>query len=120
MGKIHDLYVCKRVLNSQNEYRLETETYEKPKKYNFLYMPTSSQLDYQLYGERISRMQTAYVKYKMYRGVFSIGDKAYLKDSEMQDINIALKDTNCENANYTIVGVDEQNLFIKLTFEKIQ
>ena len=41
-------------------------------------------------------------------------------DREMQDIEIALNYTNCENANYNIIGVDEQNLFIKLIFEKIK
>lgn len=120
MGKKHILYTCKRILDGENDYGMKTERYEKPIKYSFLYMPASSQLDYQRYGENITRMMTAYVKYNQYRGKFHIGDKAYLLDSEMQDIDIALSDTNCENANYNITSVDEQNLYIKLVFEKIK
>ena len=120
MGKEHSLYTCRRVLNEENEYGMTTAKYECPIKYHFLYIPASSHLDYQKYGERIDRIMTAYVPYNRYRNKFHIGDKAYLLDSEMQDIEIALNYTNCENANYNIIGVDEQNLFIKLIFEKIK
>lgn len=119
-GKRHDLYIAKRILNSDNEYNEYPPKYEKPIHYNFLYMPSKSQLDYQKWGEDISRIYIAYINYNIYRGKFHIGDKAYLLDSEMQDVSVANDDINCENANYIIVGVDEQNMFIKITFEKIQ
>lgn len=120
MGKKHLLYVCKRILNKENDYGIKTCKYERPKLYNFLYIPASSRLDYEKYGENINRMMTAYVKYNIYKNIFHVGDKAYLYDNEMQDINIALKDKNCENANYVIEVVDEQNLYIKLVFNKIK
>lgn len=120
MGKRHILYTCKRIVSEDNEYGYTSVNYEKPILHNFLYMPASSSLDIQKYGEKINRIYTSYVPYKKYRGQFNVCDLAYLLDSEMQDISIALKDTNCENANYRIIGVDEQNLFIKITFEKIK
>lgn len=120
MGKRHILYTCRRILSEENEYGFVSEKYDKPIEYNFLYMPASSSLDIQKYGERISRIYTAYVPYNQYRDKFKIGDLAYLLDSETQDISIALKDKNGENANYRIIGVNEQNLFIKIIFEKIK
>lgn len=120
MSKNHELYVAKRILNKENEYGETTAIYSKPIHYNFLYMPTRSQVDYQIYGEEISKLYVSFVKYNQYRNIFHRGDRAYLLDDEMQDLSVALKDTNCENANYEILSVNEQNAYIKITFKKIE
>lgn len=114
------LYIAKRLKTTLNDYGMEVQEFDKPKLYNFLYMPTSGMLDYQIYGEKISGMYTAYVDYDTYLGHFHEGDRAYLIDSDLQDLSVAKTDKNCENANYVIKSVLLQNLKIKLTFEKIK
>lgn len=119
MGKVHDLYVAKRLLSEENEYGIKTAKFEKPKLYNFLYMPSTSQVDFQIYGEQVEKMYVAYVSYAKYRNIFHRGDRAYLLDDEMQDLSVALTDINCENANYEIRSVSEQNIYIKILFVRI-
>ena len=120
MIRYKPLYIAKRLNVTMNDYGMEVEEFAKPKPYNFLYMPTSGMLDYQIYGEKISGMYTAYVDYDKYLGCFLEGDRAYMIDSDLQDLRVAETDINCENANYVIKSVQLQNLKIKLTFEKIK
>lgn len=119
MIRYKPLYIAKRLKVEENDYGMEIETFDKPKAYQFLYMPTSGKVEYQVYGERISRMFTCFVPYDIYLGTFHEGDRAYLIDESLQDVSIAKTDNNCKNANYRIISVLPQNRVIKLTFEKI-
>ena len=119
MIRYKPLYIAKRIKVEENDYGMEVETFAKPQPYQFLYMPTSGTIEYQVYGERISRMFTAYVSYDRYLGEFHEGDRAYLIDESLQDVTIAKNDINCSRANYRIISVLPQNQLIKLTFEKI-
>ena len=86
-------------------------------------MPTSSQVDYQIYGTNINNMFTMYVDMSML-GVFKSGDSAYLIDGETQDIDyLVAKDSDNKyksNSNYRIKSVQPQNIKIKILFEKKQ
>lgn len=115
-------YIAKRTAIYQDDYGNDIETFDTPKKYSrFLLMPTSARgVDYQIYGELVNTMFTLYIPFKAYKGQFHQGDRAYLVDEDLQDIDIALMDDeHCQNANYKIVACQPQNLVIKILFQKI-
>ena len=53
------LFIAKRIKVENDEFGNEISYYETPKEYGFSYMPTSGQVDYQIYGELISNMFTS-------------------------------------------------------------
>lgn len=116
------LFIAKRIKVENDEFGNEISYYETPKEYNFSYMPTSGQVDYQIYGELISNMFTSILPMS-FLGKIKTGDKAYLIDGEIQDIdNLVyndLKDEFCTHANYIVKLVQPQNIRIKIIFEKI-
>lgn len=116
------LYIATRKSITTNDYGREIETFENPEKYPFLCMPAGTRtIEYQLYGEAVNTMYTAFIPYKPYLGKFHIGDRAYLVDEDLQDLSIALTDDEyCNNANYKIIACQPQNLVIKLVFQKIK
>lgn len=114
------IYIAKRIKVEKNDYGIDMETFDTPKLYNFFYMPTSNQTDYQLYGVNVGEVYVCYIDYNKYLGKFKIGDRAYLIDNDLIDLSIANNDVNCENANYRIVSVLPQNLKLKITLVKIR
>ena len=116
------LFIAKRIKVENDEYGNEVSYYEAPKEYRFSYMPTSGQVDYQIYGELISNMFTSILPMS-FLGNIKTGDKAYLIDGEIQDIdNLVYNDLNnefCTHANYIVKLVQPQNIRIKIIFEKI-
>ena len=116
------LFIAKRIKVENDEFGNEISYYETPKEYGFSYMPTSGQVDYQIYGELISNMFTSILPMS-FLGKIKTGDKAYLIDGEIQDIdNLVYNDLNdefCTHANYIVKLVQSQNIRIKIIFEKI-
>lgn len=120
------LFVASKIGVEKDDYGNEIPYFELPQKeYHFSYMPTSSQLDYQLYGELIKNMFTSYLPMS-YLGKIKSGDVAYMIDGEAQDI-VELKekdeynnDIYCANANYKVKVVQPQNARVKIIFEKIK
>lgn len=117
-----DLYIAKKVGIELNDYGEETPIFGKPKYYRFSYMPTSGQVDYQVYGTLINNMFTAYLPIS-YLGQIKSGDMAYLIDENNQDVEeLSYKDRNnkyCENANYRVRLAQPQNMRLKVLFEKV-
>lgn len=117
------LYIAKKIGTQTNDYGNETAYFDKIKEYHFSYMPTSGQVDYQIYGALINNMYTSYLPLN-YLGVIKSGDMAYLIDGETQNIDelVALdyNDIYCQNANYRVKIVLPQNLRVKVIFEKIK
>lgn len=117
------LFIAKKIGIEYDEYGNEIPYFDKPVRYEFSYMPTSSQVDYQIYGALINNMFTSYLPMN-YLGVINSGDMAYLIDGETQNIEeLAEKDKDdmyCKNANYRVKIALPQNLRIKIIFEKIQ
>lgn len=114
------LYIAKRIRVEEDDYGNQISYFDKPKKYWFNYQPLDGDLDYQQYGDRISNYFRAFID-MCYLGEIKTGDKAYLIDGEIQDVDsLVLKDDeNCTLANYTIKVVLPQNLKIKIDFEKV-
>ena len=116
------LFIAKRIKVERDEYGNEISYYETPKEYNFSYMHTSGQVDYQIYGELIKNMFTSILPMS-FLGIIKTGDKAYLIDGEIQDIdNLVYNDLNnefCTHANYIVKLVQPQNIRLKVIFEKI-
>ena len=88
-------------------------------------MPTSGQVDYQIYGTLINNMFTSYLPMS-YLGQIRSGDVAYMIDGEIQNITELKeldefnKDIYCTNANYRVRTVQPQNVRVKIIFEKIK
>lgn len=113
------LYIANRHVTT-NDYGIDIETFDKPERYDFFYMPSTSSTDYELYGRKINEIYIAFIDYNRYFGKFKVGDRAYLIDDETTDISFAKNDINGEKANYKIVANALQNIKIKLTFAKIK
>ena len=115
--------MLKLFISITDDYGNEKSRFESPKYYEFSYMPTSGQVDYQIYGALIDNMFTSILPMSIL-GKIKSGDVAYLIDGEEQDIdNLTLKDTNneyCPNANYRVKIVQPQNVKVKVIFEKIK
>lgn len=117
------LFIAKKIGIDYDEYGNENPYFESPKAYSFSYMPTSGQVDYQIYGALINNMFTSYLPMN-YLGKIKSGDMAYLIDGEIQNIEelaeIDRYDKYCKNANYRVKIALPQNMRIKIIFEKIQ
>lgn len=114
-----ELYIANRYVVT-NDYGIDIETFDKPKLYNFFYMPSTNNIDYELYGRNINEIYIAFIDYNKYFGKFKVEDRVYLIDDETSDLSFAENDTNGENANYKIIAISLQNIKIKLTFAKIK
>lgn len=114
-------YIANRKSITKDDYGHDIETFKTPEYFNFLLMPSGTNLvDAQRYGEQVDTMYTAYIP-KGFIGKFHRGDRAYLIDEDLQDLSIALQDSeDCENANYKLVACQPQNVVIKLLFQKIK
>lgn len=114
-----EIYISSRRVKT-NDYGIDMESFSKPQRYDFFYMPSKSDIDYQLYGRDIGEIFIAFVDYNRFLGKFKVEDRVYLIDNETTDLSFAENDINGENANYKIVSILPQNLKIKLTFAKIK
>lgn len=103
---------------------VEVEIFDKPFHFKELYMPITDQYSLQKYGSRASRMLRMFVPIKKWYKKINVGDRAYLVDenTEVDQLNnIIFEDTKyCNNANYKVISVELQNMFIKIEFEKIK
>ena len=117
------LYVAKKIGIEKDDYGNEISLYSDPKEYHFSYMPTSGQVDYQIYGALINNMFTSILP-MIFLGKFNVGDAVYLIDGETQNIDeLVAKDINdkyCSNANYRITVVQPQNIRLKVLFQRIK
>ena len=118
------LYIAQKLGIETDDYGNQTPYFRTPiKEYQFSYMPTSGQVDYQIYGANINNMFTSYVP-MCYLGQIRSGDVAYMIDGETQNIDelarIDKNDKYCKNANYRVKLVQPQNVRVKIIFEKIK
>lgn len=118
------LYIASKLGIENDDYGNENVYFKLPiKEYHFSYMPTSGQVDYQIYGTNINNMYTSYLPLR-YLGEIKSGDVAYMIDEEVQNITelVELDKENkyCVNANYRVKLVQKQNVRIKVIFEKIK
>lgn len=119
-----NLYIAKKIGVETDDFGNENPYFELPvKSYQFSYMPTSGQVDYQIYGANINNMFTSYLP-MCYLGKIKSGDIAYMIDGETQNIDelvcIDENDKYCKNANYRVKLVQPQNVRVKIIFEKIK
>ena len=120
------LFIATKLGVERDDYGNEIAYFELPQKeYHFSYMPTSGQVDYQLYGALINNMFTSYLPMS-FLGKIKSGDVAYMIDGETQNIRYLKEideysnDTYCRNANYRVRTVQPQNARVKIVFEKIK
>ena len=117
------LYIAKKIGVENDDYGNQLPYFDIPRVHCFSYMPTSGQVDYQIYGTLINNMFTAYLPMR-YLGCINSGDVAYLIDGENQNIDelvdLDYKNKYCEHANYRVKLVQPQNVRVKIIFEKIK
>lgn len=119
------LYIAKKLNVEIDKHGNEIPYYDidKIKEYHFSYMPTSGQVDYQIYGALINNMFSSYLP-MTFLGVINSGDIAYLIDGETQNIDDLVRmdkgNKYCKNANYRVKLVQPQNMRLKVLFEKIK
>lgn len=119
------LYIVKKLGVETDKHGNEIPFYDidKIKEYHFSYMPTSGQVDYQIYGALINNMYSSYLP-MTFLGKINSGDIAYLIDGENQNIDDLVKmdkgNKYCKNANYRVKLVQPQNMRLKVLFEKIK
>lgn len=116
-----ELYIAKKIGIEIDDYGNQIPYFDKAIRYEFSYMPISSQIDYQIYGADINNMFSSIIDIS-YLGKIKIGDIAYLIDSEIQDIkslvNLDKLSKYKQNANYRVKSVQPQNMKLKIIFEK--
>lgn len=117
------LFIARQIRVEVDDYGMEKSIYQSPQEYRFSYMPISSQTDYQIYGTLINNMYASILP-KAFLGKIKVGDKAYMVDGETQNIDeLVAKDLNDNqrlSANYKVKVVQDQNVRVKIIFEKIK
>ena len=112
------IYLCKR-LNNPNE---EIGGYDTPVEYWINYQPVQGFTSVMQYGERVSKMFRAIVRFDIFKGVFKEGDLVYLCGKANEDGQNPQTDNpdyvNGQDANAKVYSVRNQNLAIAVTFEK--
>lgn len=116
-----ELWIARRKKIETNEFGVDVEYFEKPKKYRFNYQPVSGNTNLLEYGERINDVFRTFID-KNYLGKIRVGDRVYLEDGETLQIdleNLVENDNEfCEKANYSVKVVLPQNLKIRIDFIK--
>lgn len=120
------LFIASKIGVEKDDYGNENPYFKlPPKEYHFSYMPTSSQVDYQIYGTQINNMFTSILPMS-FLGKIRTGDVAYMIDGDIQNIEELVsidkrnKDKYCTNANYRVKIAQPQNARMKIIFEKIK
>lgn len=118
-----EIWIAKRVKIESDEYGVDIEYFEEPKKYRINYQPTSGYLDYLQYGEKIRNRYRAFINNTHCNNIqFNVGDRVYLADGEYQECELeklACSDNElCEKANYVIDTILPQNIKIRIDFRK--
>lgn len=120
------LFIASKIGVEKDDYGNENPYFKlPPEEYNFSYMPTSSQVDYQIYGTQINNMFTSILPMS-FLGKIRTGDVAYMIDGDIQNIKELVsidkrnKDKYCTNANYRVKIAQPQNARMKIIFEKIK
>ena len=120
------LFIASKIGVEKDDYGNENPYFKlPPEEYNFSYMQTSSQVDYQIYGTQINNMFTSILPMS-FLGKIRTGDVAYMIDGDIQNIKELVsidkrnKDKYCTNANYRVKIAQPQNARMKIIFEKIK
>lgn len=120
------LFIAKKIGVEKDDYGNENPYFKlPPEEYHFSYMPTASQVDYQIYGTQINNMFTSILPMS-FLGKIRTGDVAYMIDGDIQNIEELVsidkrnKDKYCTNANYRVKIAQPQNARMKIIFEKIK
>lgn len=116
-----ELWIAKRIKIETNDFGVDVEEFEEPKKYRFNYQPVSGNTNLLEYGERINDVFRTFIN-REYLGKIKVGDRVYLEDGEtlQSDLEDLVDSDNkyCEKANYTVRAVLPQNLKIRVDFIK--
>ena len=111
------LYLCKRT----NELNAEVGVYDSPVSYWVNYQPIQGFTNVMQYGERVTKIYRAILRFEQYAGIFKEGDLVYLcgeKNEDGADPVITETYVNGQGANAKVESVRNQNLAIEVTFEK--
>ena len=82
-----ELWIARRKKIETNEFGVDVEYFEKPKKYRFNYQPVSGNTNLLEYGERINDVFRTFID-KNYLGQIKVGDRVYLEDGETLQIDL--------------------------------
>ena len=117
-----EIWIAKRVKVETNDYGVDIEYFEKPKKYRLNYQPISGTTAYQEYGEKTRNMYRTFVSRNLFQGVINIGDRVYLSDGTYAEKDLKelaeSDDEYCNKANYYVISVLPQNFLTKIDFMK--
>ena len=111
------LYLCKRA----NELNAEVGVYDSPVSYWVNYQPIQGFTNVMQYGERVTKIYRAILRFEQYAGIFKEGDLVYLCGKNNEDgADPVITETyvNGYGANAKVISVRNQNLAIEVTFEK--
>lgn len=119
-------FICNNTKVDEDSYGHEKREYSNPQKeFRFNYMPSTSRLDYQVYGEKIKYLQTSILDIR-YSKLIHRFDKAYLLDENVTSENelrrlveLDKDNVNKPNANYKVISISIQNARVKVVFEMI-
>jgi hypothetical protein len=92
--------------------------YKDAVSYRINYQPASGYLAIQEYGEKVSKIWTAYVDIRRYKGIFHEGDIVYLDGDEPKYGTEEYE--NGSDATALVTSVLEQNKLIRLEFTRIK
>lgn len=117
-----ELWIAKRKKVETNEFGVDVEYFESPKKYRFNYQPISGNTNLLEYGEKIYDVFRTFIDKNVYLGKIKVGDRVYLEDGEVlqSDLEDLVESDNefCQKANYVVKVVLPQNLKIRVDFIK--
>lgn len=117
-----EIWIAKRTKVETDDFGVDIEYFEKPKRYMLNYQPVSGNTNYLEYGEKTRNVYRAFVDRLAYQGVINIGDRVYLSDSEIIESElekVALSDDEyCNNANYYVMVMLPQNFKTRIDFMK--
>lgn len=117
------IYIASKEGVEYDDYGNENPYFSEIIPFNFSYMPSSSQVDYQIYGKEINNIYVSILPMN-YLGKIKSGDAVYLIDGETQNIEelvyLDIDDKYCSHANYRVKDILPQNVRVKVIFEKTQ
>ena len=117
-----EIWIAKRIKVETNDFGIDIEYFDKPKKYRFNYQPISGNTDIMEYGEKITDVYRTFIDKAVYLGKIKVGDRVYLEDGEILESeleNLVISDNEfCEKANYVVKVVLPQNFKMRLDFIK--
>lgn len=117
-----EIWIAKRLKIETNDFGVDIEYFDKPKKYMLNYQPVSGNTSYLEYGDKINDVYRVFVNRLQYQGVINVGDRAYLSDGQIAEKDLeelAINDNGfCEKSNYVVQVVLPQNIKTRIDFMK--